>query len=274
MQKNRLVGIGILNYKNPYETARLVRSILSSTPYDDYKILIYDNTDSGLTLYQHWYGRMAKLLPQVSLLHDGVNIGCAKARNVLANYFLRMYPQMEHMVILDQDIVVRPGWLQDMLEVMDAHEDAGQVIWPCFNMANVKPDVKGRLHNVAGGASMHRLASVVDVGGWDSRFFFYRFDSWFTLQSYAKGWPTYMVTKYGEPNEDWSTWFARHNNRVCVECGPISHICPSRGTGRHPQRDQIRRESQLLFESLLKEHGLEDLYLNFPNHTKLPNEKE
>jgi GT2 family glycosyltransferase len=265
----RIVGIGILSYGQPRETARLVASIINSTPHGQYQICIFDNTDTGRNVWDSWYGIAAPGLPAVSLLASGVNVGCSVARNKLWEHFRRTYPEMQYMVILDQDIVVRPGWLSDMLEVADSHPDAGQVVWPAFNMARDQPDAEGRIHDVAGGASLYRMSAVQAVGGWESRFFFYRFDSWFTLQCYAKGWYTYLITKYGTPDEDWSTWLDRYGGKPSVDCGPLSHVNPSQGTKRHPAYHKIRAESQALFENLLQEHGLNDLYKNWPNHKDL-----
>lgn len=263
------VGIGILSYKMPHETLRLVESLQQCND-PRFRVCIYDNTDQGTGVFSWWADHIARGFTSVSLLSSGKNVGCAAARNMLWQYFSKGYPAMRYMVVLDQDIVVRPGWLDDMLEVAEQHEDTGQVIWPVFNMARDCPDSKGRIHDCAGGASLYSMAALQATQGWDSRFFFFRFDSWFTLLSYSLGWPTYMVTKYGKPNEDWAHWLDNYGGKSEVTCGPISHVNPSQGTKRHPDYHRIRAESQKLFDKLIVEYGFTDFYKNWPDHKRLP----
>ena len=259
------VGIGILCYGALDEAIRLIDAIKQSTPAVSYHLCVWDNTDTQPTLREALAQRDARKYGNVTVLSEGRNLGCAAARNRLWKHFTQKYPGMKYIAILDQDVLVEPGWLPDMLEVAEAHEDAGQVIWPVFNMACETPLSSGKIHDAASGASLYRVAAIEATGGWDERFFFFRFDSWFTLLSYSRGWPTYMIMKYGKHGEDWSSWVGNHRSNDIVSCGPLQHIHPHQGILRHPRSKEIKEESQALFEQLLAEHGLMDFYKHWPS---------
>lgn len=250
--KDAIVGIGILVYHAIEEADRLIRSIEAST-VQRHIICVRDNTDSGKTM-DDWLQRYGPQFPNVVVLRDGRNVGCAVARNQIYAWFSKSYPAMKYMVILDQDMLVQSGWLDDMLEVAETKPNVGIVTWPMMNFSRQIPDADGAIIDCGGGACLHNMAAVKAVGGWDSRFFFYRFDSWFALYSFSKGYRTYLVTKYLPELFSWQTYVGKAHE--IVDCVKIKHVHPHRGTARNPAQKAIRQASDQLYQQLVQEHNL------------------
>lgn len=249
-----MIGIGIIGYHCPKETIRLLSAIHSSTP-QPFHIVVRDNTD----VPDRPLARMAaQVLPPetVEVISPGKNVGCARARNEIVARLTGAWPAMKYVAMFDQDVVVRPGWLEDMLAVAEERPDAATVTWPCFNMGCQVPTKEGKIVECAGGACLHRVEAIRDIGGWDEGFFFYRFDTWFCLLGSKQGWGTYLVTKYLTP-KDIDAW--RSGQPVSDDSVRVAHVHPHRGTRRNPDFARIRRESNERFRRLLREHRLEHI---------------
>lgn len=104
------VDIIILSYRDFGHIKGCVDSVLAST-YRDMNIYIVDN-DSGRevvdSIKQRYRGR-----PRVSIIENSENLGYAEGNNVA----LRL-AKSEYIVLLNNDIIVEPGWLEPLLEKM------------------------------------------------------------------------------------------------------------------------------------------------------------
>lgn len=238
------IAIGIISYKAVHELGRLTSSIAKSTTMP-YEVVVYDNTDTPDNA-ERWF-RGNPPLCTVQVLSDGVNRGCTVARNRIVEYFMSRYPNPEYLVILDQDMEVFPGWLEAAMAVMTGHPDAGTVIWPLANLAKRPADSLGRITECGGGACVHRMEAIKAVGGWEERFFFYRFDSWFSIRCASLGWWTYMIN---EPME---------KGHLVIKSATMWHHHPHAGVLRHPRCDAIRVESAKIYWELIKQYGLEHM---------------
>ena len=159
-------------------------------------------------------------------------------------HFKASHPDMEHMVVLEQDMIVKPGWLGDMLAVMEAKPSAGIVCWPQFTTC--RPDAEGEVKEVGGGATLHRMKLLEQTGGWDEQFFMFRFDSWICLLAKTFGWKTYVVTKYAH----------RKRGYNAAKDG-VEHRRPHRAVKSYPAWQEEQIKSHALYKRLVKAHGLE-----------------
>ena len=256
------LGIGTLVYHELPDLVRLVESLERNTGVP-FQLCIRDNSDDNDKSVLRWFDHKSRTCKNIHLIRDGKNMGCARARNDIWQWFETNSPNTEFLAILDQDMEVRPGWLTDMLEVMSQHPDAGQVIWPLVNLGERTPDAQGRVIECGGGANLHRMSAIRAAQGWNKRFFFYRFDSWFALLSHSLGWYNYVVTKYVE-DSDWSTWRARvklaaASGHPDITNAGILHHHPSRAIRRCPNYTRIQRESRRIYRDLVIQHGLQHI---------------
>lgn len=237
MYTNR-VGIGVIVYQAVHDTVQCLRSIKLNTriPYD---LVVCDNTESNSTNCDVATSMGA------SIAHRGTNVGCAVGRNKIFEYFRNHSPGLEFLVIMDQDVRVLPKWLEDMLELSLARKNAGIVAWPCANMGNRPVRRDGCISKAASVCNLHRMQSIVDVGGWDPNFFMYRFDSLFADRLNNAGWRSYIQMKYFQPGVDWD----KQNG------GGIIHDHPHEGIKRNPNWQKLRAQSDRYYRELMQREG-------------------
>lgn len=104
------VDIIILSYRNFDHIRDCVDSVLAST-YRNINIYIVDN-DSGekmVSSIKDRYGRH----PKVTIIENRENLGYAEGNNVA----MRL-ARSEYLVLLNNDTVVEPGWLEPLVEKM------------------------------------------------------------------------------------------------------------------------------------------------------------
>ena len=108
------VAIVILNWNGKKFLEQFLPSVLSST-YHDKRIVVADNgsTDESISFLQETY-------PQVTILPSSCNEGFAKGYN-------RALKQVEsdYYVLLNSDVEVTPGWIEPIIELMEANRSVG-----------------------------------------------------------------------------------------------------------------------------------------------------
>lgn len=109
------VSIIILNYKSRGLVKQCVKTIGLCAPQLSYEIIVVDN-DSG-----DGVGAMlAERFPEVTFIQSPANIGYAAGNNLGINVAKGRY-----ICIMNPDITVRPGAIEEMVAYMDRHNDVG-----------------------------------------------------------------------------------------------------------------------------------------------------
>lgn len=131
------VTIVIVTYRNLDKTRLTVKSVLEKTRYPNYEILLVDNgSDPDIQRYAR---EMAERFPGVvRCIFNGENLGFAGGNNV----GLRAAPESDYIVLLNDDVIVSPGWLGGLLRYLDDPRIGlvGPVTNSCGNEARVAVD--------------------------------------------------------------------------------------------------------------------------------------
>ncbi|MBT8448728.1 MAG: glycosyltransferase family 2 protein [Gammaproteobacteria bacterium] len=122
LDKHPLVSIILINYNGAADTIECVESLTKVT-YANVKIIIVDNasTDNSIKVLKHNLQYENVIIiesPENNGFSAGNNIGIQEARKLNADY----------MLILNNDTLVEPDFIEPLLEVFDSNEDVGCVI--------------------------------------------------------------------------------------------------------------------------------------------------
>lgn len=111
------VSIIIINFNGTENLERNIESILSSG-YENFEIIVVDCLTRQLEEY------LARRFgdPRIRVVHFDRDIGAAASHNVGA---LVADPESRYLVFMDDDIVVTPGWLDKLVEVMESNPRIG-----------------------------------------------------------------------------------------------------------------------------------------------------
>lgn len=232
------IGIGIVAYHATHDLIRCMKSVSANTELP-FALAVHDNSDQS--------DNNRSIIPEFGGFDcgDGRNHGCAVARNRITRALLERHPGMEYLVIMDQDVRVLPGWLDKMMVLMRKKADAGCVGWPCANMGDRPVRDDGCCSMLASVCMLHRVQAIRDCGGWDERFFMYRFDSLFGQRINLAGWRTYVVMDYYNPRI--ASWK--------LQVGGIIHDHPNSGIKRNPRWREFQQQSQALYDRIKREEG-------------------
>jgi GT2 family glycosyltransferase len=112
-----LVFIVILNWNQRDDTLACLES-LRKLDYDNYEVVIVDNgsTDGSQTA-------IISQFPDVKLLGQTANLGCAGGRNIGARYALGQ--GTDYILFLDNDTVVAPDFLSRLIRVAESDDRIG-----------------------------------------------------------------------------------------------------------------------------------------------------
>ncbi len=111
------VSIIIINFNGTSNLFRNIESILSSG-YDNFEIIVVDCLTPSLEeKLRERFGD-----PRIRVVHFERDIGAAASHNVGA---LVSDPKSKYLVFMDDDIVVTPGWLDRLVEVMESEPHVG-----------------------------------------------------------------------------------------------------------------------------------------------------
>jgi hypothetical protein len=238
-----MFAAAILCYEAFPDLVMSLDALMANTP-EDVPIIVFDNSEKTPMIK-----RFAKEQgDRVHLLTEGKNLGCTKSRNIIYHKALEMWPDLEYLCILDQDIEVLPNWSEDMLEVMDEYPDCGIVAWPQAHRYT-RAYKGGVVSEVASMCNMHRVQPLREAeerwgGPFDERFFIHKFDSLICQRLNQLEWRTRLVMKYYKQNVAWEK-----------QKGGIVHHHPHRGVKRNPKCGMYIQQSKDLYSRLQKEEG-------------------
>jgi GT2 family glycosyltransferase len=226
------VGVAILAFYSLGEVKTAVRSVQAHTMLDSHTLL-FDNSENAEV--REWMRHHA---PSVEYVRSGYNVGCAVARNRIAERMARQ--GVRHFVVMDQDVeVVEDAWAARMLEVFAKYPDSGIVGWELANRTmgpRHNRDKTGKVPELPGMCNMYSMDCVVATGGWCTEYFFYKWDTDFCGCAGLKGFKTRVV------NPDGAADGVKHNH-------------PHKGTRRNPRWRDINKRSKAIFDRRYKELG-------------------
>jgi len=157
--------------------------------------------------------------PDVTLLRQPVNLGFAGGVNVGLRYAL--HRGHEYVALLNNDAVVEPTWLEELVAVMTADMRVGMVAskfvtidgrrldstGECYSMWGL-PYPRGRddedldayddaveIFGASGGSTLYRAAMLRDVGLFDEDFFAYFEDVDLSWRAQLRGWPARLAPR-------------------------------------------------------------------------------
>ena len=115
MPEEPLVSIIILNYNGIKYVENCLRSVLN-TNYTNFEVIFVDNasTDGSYELIKRLFGSN----PRIKIIRNKSNLGFSGGNNVGFRYAKGKY-----IVLLNNDTIVDPNWLAEMIYVLETHPD-------------------------------------------------------------------------------------------------------------------------------------------------------
>jgi GT2 family glycosyltransferase len=114
------LSIIILNYKSRGLVRQCVKTIELYAPSRSYEVIVVDNDSKDGTAEMLASYFPTEKFPHVRFIQTGGNIGFAAGNNVGIRASSGKY-----VMIMNPDITVRPGSIDEMLRFMDANQDVG-----------------------------------------------------------------------------------------------------------------------------------------------------
>lgn len=150
------VSIVVLTYNRWQDTRESLGSVFAGS-YPNQHVLVVDNgsTDETLTA-------LAQTFPQATLLCNPANLGYAEGNNVGIRHAVQA--GAEYVVVLNNDVVVAPDWLEALVQAAEQDHDAA-LLGPLVYHAT-EPDIIQSAGGVlpADWHSAHRSANEPDRG--------------------------------------------------------------------------------------------------------------
>jgi len=112
-----LVSIVIPNYNGRELIEKCLKAVLK-TDYPNFEVLLVDDasTDGSVEFVKALFGSD----PRLRILRNSLNIGAAATRNVGIGA-----SRGQIIAFLDNDTEIEPGWLKELVEVLDSNEKIG-----------------------------------------------------------------------------------------------------------------------------------------------------
>ena len=115
--KDPLIGILVLNWNNPQDTIRCLRSIENSD-YQNFMILVVDNGSLDDSI-----SKLRKAFPELEILETNQNLGYTGGNNAGIRFLLDR--GAEYIWLLNDDIAISPDSLSHLVRATLEHPDAG-----------------------------------------------------------------------------------------------------------------------------------------------------
>jgi GT2 family glycosyltransferase len=244
----------VLNYNGERFLDDCFSSLLAQQLDGEFEAVLVDNGSAD--------GSVAHVrlhFPSVRVLELGANLGFSIANNrAIAS------SRAPYCVVLNNDTRVRPGWLQGLVEVADAHPDAGAVtskilfMDPPATIQNAgsmlltdgsgadrgfqEPDTgqfeaTEEVFGACGASMLLRREMLDDVGGFDETFFAYYEDTDLSWRMRLRGWRIFYSPRsvvdhaHSATNIEWSPFFTFHVDRnrlfMILKNGPATMVTTS-----------------------------------------------
>ncbi len=207
------VSILVPTYNAAHRAVACLRAVLETLP-DEFvgEILVVDDasTDNSLTMLRHWSDRDSRIRVHSNPQNLGFLQSCNVAAGIATGQFL---------VFLNDDTIPLPGWLQTLVSLLEARQDAGAVggrlLYPdgalqeaggvvfrngtAANLGRGDVDPQRPLYEYvravdycSGALLATRRSLFLDVGGFDTRFSpAYYEDTDFCFELRSRGLRTY-----------------------------------------------------------------------------------
>jgi hypothetical protein len=190
-EKLPMVSIIILNYNGKDFLNECLNSVLNSN-YPNFEIILVDNasTDDSIKLAIEKYGSS----PTLKIIKNEGNLGFAKGNNVGTSYAKGKY-----VLFLNDDTVVEPNWLVELVNVMESDAEIGAAQSKLISLGDKKTidsagdfvdyyglsfqrgwgeEDKGQYYQIEeifsarGAAFIVRSKILAEIGAFDADFFF------------------------------------------------------------------------------------------------------
>jgi GT2 family glycosyltransferase len=109
----------ILTYKQPKKTIECLTALLVDKEFP-FKVFVWDNGSQDETLET-----VKEIFPDVLIYYSEQNLGVAGGRNAAAQMALQAF-SATHLLFLDNDILVEPGFVRALFEPFEADPTIGQ----------------------------------------------------------------------------------------------------------------------------------------------------
>ncbi len=229
-------SVVVLNYNGRRHLDACLEALLAQRLAGGFEVLVVDNGSSDGSvehLRRHW--------PRVRLVEAGTNLGFAAGNNLGIRH-----AGGDHVVLLNNDTRVRPGWLEALVEAAERDPRIGAVTSKLVFMD--RPDViqnagslllsdgsggdrgtgeedrgqydrEEEVFAACGGAALLRRSMLEDVGLLDETFFCYYEDTDLSWRMRLRGWrvvyqPAAVVEHvHAATSGEWSPFFTFHADR-------------------------------------------------------------
>lgn len=157
------VSVIILSYNQKENTMECLHSFQSVT-YPNYKVVLVDNASIDGT-----YDAVKEMFPSVQIFKTKTNLGCAGGRNYGAHQALKQC-NSKYLLFIDNDTVVAPDFLSQLVKVAKEHKDTGIVTGKILNYDNRQIiDAVGNNVNLFTGKTPKIGYGEKDIGQYDSK---------------------------------------------------------------------------------------------------------
>ena len=109
------LSVVIVNYNVKHFLAQALKAVYKSVTTFDFDVYVVDNASIDGSVEM-----VSEQFPQVHLIANKDNLGCSKANNLA----IRSSPS-EFVLLLNPDTIIREDTLQQVVDFMDQHPDAG-----------------------------------------------------------------------------------------------------------------------------------------------------
>lgn len=195
------IAVAIVNYNTRDLLARCLDALFAQDVSVSFEVWVADNASRDDSV-----AMLAERYPQVKVIANTENLGFAEANNQIMRE-----AQAESFFLLNTDTEIRPGALQALWDVLQAHPRHGMVAAALVNPdGSPQPSVvparfpwafspvtrEERLRWASGAAVLVRSETIRDIGLLDPRFFYTGEDCDWGLRARRAGW-TVMATPKG-----------------------------------------------------------------------------
>lgn len=205
-------AVVVPNWNGRAELAECLDSLRAQTVAAELVVVDNGSHDGSVEMLRAAY-------PDVTVLRQPVNLGFAGGVNVGLRYAL--HRGHEYVALLNNDAVVEPSWLEELIAVMAADARLGMVASKFVTIDGRRLDSTGECYSIwglpfprgrdeedldayddaleifgaSGGSTLYRSAMLRDVGLFDEDFFAYFEDVDLSWRAQLKGWPARLAPR-------------------------------------------------------------------------------